>query len=176
MIINIRRSIIFLLFVLGVICLPRTFGQRFPQYLPSDGDSILTLKHGVGATYYMKGRKMNLPIMEWFMQDHPAAKKEISGAIVADQLSVVGYTVGSIFTITGLLVYEPNKHLGQDLMMMGGISLGVGILFQVVSGKYKKRAVERYNEGLRKSKSAVIKGMSFRLDFSGEGTQLVIGF
>ena len=110
------------------------------------------------------------------MQDHPAAKKEISGAIVADQLSVVGYTVGSIFTITGLLVYEPNKHLGQDLMMMGGISLGVGILFQVVSGKYKKRAVERYNEGLRKSKSAVIKGMSFRLDFSGEGTQLVIGF
>lgn len=175
MIINIRRTVL-LLFVLGVFCLPRTFGQRLPQYLSSSGDSILTLRHGVGATYYMKGRKMNLPIMEWFMQDHPAAKKEISGAIVADQLSVVGYTVGSIFTVTGLLVYEPNKHLGQDLMMMGGISLGVGILFQIVSGKYKKRAVDRYNESFRKNKPAVLKGMSFRLDFNGEGTQLVIGF
>ncbi len=176
MIITIRRSIIFLLFVLGVVCLPRTFGQQFPQHLSNGGDSILTLRHGVGATYYMKGRKMNLPIMEWFMQDHPAAKKEISGAIVADQFSVVGYTVGSIFTITGLLVYEPNKHLGQDLMMMGGISLGAGILFQIVSGKYKKRAVERYNESIRKSKSSLLKGMSFRFDVNGEGTQIVIGF
>lgn len=110
------------------------------------------------------------------MQDYPAAKKEISAAIVTDQLSVVGYTVGSIFTITGLLAYEPNKRLGQDLMMMGGVSLGAGILFQLVSGKYKKRAVERYNKSIREDKASLLKGMSFKLDFNGEGTQLLIGF
>jgi len=175
MIIYIQRSFL-LLFVLGGLCLPRTFGQRFPQHLSSSGDSILTLKHGVGATYYMKGRKVNLPIMEWFMQDSPAAKKEISAAIVADQLSVVGYTVGSVFTITGLLVYEPNQRLGQDLMMMGGVSLGAGILFQIISGKYKKRAVERYNKSIREDRASLLKGISFKLDFTGEGTQLLIGF
>lgn len=126
--------------------------------------------------YYMGGRKVNLAIMEWFMHDYPAARKDIGSAIVADQLSVVGYSVGSLFTVTGLLVYEPNERLGGNLLMFGGVSLGAGILFQVVSGKYKKRAVRKYNAALHSAGSPRAKGVSFRSRVSWTANGVVVRF
>ena len=78
-------------------------------------DTILRLNNGMGYDYYMSGRKINLAVMEWYMHDFPSAKKDIHTAVVSDQLSVAGYSVGSLFTVTGLLVFEPNQKLGSDL-------------------------------------------------------------
>ncbi|NET32451.1 MAG: hypothetical protein F6K19_10640 [Cyanothece sp. SIO1E1] len=139
-------------------------------------DTIMMLNNGMGFDYYMSGRKVNLAVMEWYMHDFPFAKKDIHTAVVSDQLSVAGYSVGSLFTVTGLLVYEPNQKLGSDLMMLGGISLGTGIIFQIISGKYKKTAVRKYNAAMRKSKEVKPMGMLYRTQFQFSGQGIVIRF
>ncbi|MBX2873675.1 MAG: hypothetical protein KTR30_16285 [Saprospiraceae bacterium] len=138
-----------------------------PSFRPNaiSQDTILMISNGVGMDYYMSGRKVNLAVMEWYMHDFPTAKKDIHTAVVSDQLSVAGYSVGSLFTVTGLLVYEPNQRLGNNLMMIGGISLGTGIIFQIISGKYKRTAVRKYNAGMRKSKHPKARGVSYRATF-----------
>lgn len=130
----------------------------------------------MGFDYYMSGRKINLAVMEWYMHDFPSAKKDIHTAVVSDQLSVAGYSVGSLFTVTGLLVYEPNKKLGSDLMMLGGISLGTGIIFQIVSGKYKKMAVRKYNAAMRKRKDVKATGSVYKTQFGFSRQGFVIRF
>ena len=151
------RAYICLFWIFTFFQVLRLQAQQFPITL----DTILMINDGMGMNYYMGGRKVNLAIMEWFMHDYPAARKDIGHAVVTDQLSVVGYSVGSLFTVTGLLVYEPNERLGGNLLMLGGISLGTGIIFQLVSGKYKKRAVRKYNAALQRSRKPEAKGMGF---------------
>ena len=139
-------------------------------------DTILRLNNGMGYDYYMSGRKINLAVMEWYMHDFPSAKKDIHTAVVSDQLSVAGYSVGSLFTVTGLLVFEPNQKLGSDLMMLGGISLGTGIIFQIISGKYKKTAVRKYNTAMRKSRNPKATGAVYKTQFGFGSRGFVIRF
>ncbi len=150
--------------------------QRSLPANPISPDTILMLNNGMGIDYYMSGRKVNLAVMEWYMHDIPSAKKDIHAALVSDQLSVVGYSAGSLFTVTGLLVYEPNQKLASNLMMIGGISLGTGIISQIISGKYKKTAVRKYNAAIRKSKQMKAKGVSYRARFGLNSRGLVIKF
>lgn len=110
------------------------------------------------------------------MQDYPKARSEISTAVIADQLSVASYSVGSLFAVTSLLVYEPNKLLGKDLLTLGGITLGAGIIFQIVSGNFKRKAVHHYNKEVKMRRMKATGGLSFHVDFNGEQTKIVIGF
>lgn len=175
MIIN-WRSYICLFWLLISIQVPRLQAQRQPLQLPATLDTILMLNDGVGMNYYMGGRKVNLAIMEWFMHEYPDAKKDISRAIVADQFSVVGYSVGSLFTVTGLLVYEPNERLGGNLLMFGGLALGAGIIFQVVSGKYKKKAVRKYNAAIQRGSQPKARKVSLQSRVSLTGGGVVVRF
>lgn len=154
------------------LCLPISHAQRSTEGV----DTILVIKTDIGPTYYFQGRKINLPIMEWFMQDYPKARSEISTAVIADQLSVASYSVGSLFAVTSLLVYEPNKLLGKDLLTLGGITLGAGIIFQIVSGNFKRKAVHHYNKEVKMRRMKATGGLSFHVDFNGEQTKIVIGF
>lgn len=170
------RSNICLFWMVSSIYLVDLKAQRsLPQNAISQ-DTILMLNSGMGIDYYMGGRKVNLAVMEWYMHDFPSAKKDIHTAVVSDQLSVVGYSVGSLFTVTGLLVYEPNQKLGSNLMMIGGLSLGTGIIFQIISGKYKKTAVRKYNSAMRKKKHAKVKGVSYRATFGVSRQGFIIRF
>lgn len=170
------RSYLCLFWMLGSLYGLRLHAQRQNLPPPPSLDTILMMKSGTGMQYYMGGRKVNLAIMEWFMHDYPTARKDISNALVADQLSVAAYSVGSLFTVTGLLVYEPNKRLGGNLMMLGGISLGTGVIFQIISGKYKKTAVRKYNAALKRPNKDSVKGTSYRPSFGVTLQGLIVRF
>lgn len=89
---------------------------------------------------------MTLPVMDWFMMDYPTAHDEINLALLTNQASIVGYTIGGLFGLSGLLIYQRDKALGGDLLQLGGIGIGAGITFQVFSGIFKRRAVRTYNQ------------------------------
>lgn len=170
------RSYICLFWIFTSLQVLKLQAQRQPLQLPTTLDTILMINDGMGMNYYMGGRKVNLAIMEWFMHDYPGARKDISNAVVTDQLSVVGYGVGSLFTVTGLLLYEPNEGLGGNLLMFGGVSLGAGIIFQVVSGKYKKRAVRKYNAALQAGGPPKAKKVSMQTQVRLTGNGIIVRF
>ena len=53
-----------------------------------------------------------MPVMAFFMKDFERANREIQMAQLTDQLCIAGYSIGSLFTIGGLLVSRQNKDLG----------------------------------------------------------------
>ncbi len=109
-------------------------------------DTIITIPGFLHNTYLLDGKKMTLPVMDWFMMDYPTAHDEINLALLTNQASIVGYTIGGLFGLSGLLIYQRDKALGGDLLQLGGIGIGAGITFQVFSGIFKRRAVRTYNQ------------------------------
>lgn len=108
-------------------------------------DTIVTQKVFLGKTYLLNGKKLTLPVMQWFMSDYPTANDAIRVAVKSDQLSIVGFTVGSLFALGGTLVYNQNDELGEDLFLLSGVGLGSGMLLQLFSGAYQSKAVKGYN-------------------------------
>ncbi len=133
--------VIFLLFV------KMTFAQSTYQSIVRD--TIVTLRTFPAYTYLLDGKKLNLSVMDWFMTDYPAAHDQINLAILSEQVSVASYSIGALFGLTGLLVQRQDPHLGTDLLQIGGIGIGSGIVFSFFSGTFKKRAVRFYNEDVR---------------------------
>lgn len=111
-------------------------------------DTIITIPGILHNTYLLDGKKMTLPVMDWFMMDYPAAHDEINLALLSNQASIAGYTIGGLFGLSGLLIYQRDKALGGDLLQLGGIGIGTGITFQVFSGIFKRRAVRTYNRAV----------------------------
>ena len=108
-------------------------------------DTIVTKPVFLGKAYLLNGKKLTLPVMEWFMSDYPSANDAIQVASTTDQLGVVAYSIGGLFALGGGLVYQQNEELGGDLLTLSGIGLGTGFLLQLVSGGYSKKAVRNYN-------------------------------
>lgn len=119
-------------------------GQR--TYLQISQDTIVQLPGLLGKTYFLDGKKLNLSVMNWFMTDYPAAHDKIRVAVLTDQVSIVGYTLGGLFGFTGLLIQPKDAQLSNDLLKIGAVTFGAGMVLQIVSGTFQRRAVRAYNQ------------------------------
>ena len=136
-----------LCFITCLVCSCALSAQ--PRYHDLAKDTIITLRQFPRNQYLLDGKKLNLPVMQWFMTDYPAANDQMRSAVLANQLSITGYSVGSLFFLTGLFIWEDNRSLSDELLRLGGIGFGSGILFQVISQGYEKKAVRLYNRDVR---------------------------
>ena len=120
-----------------------------PNYHFLAQDTIVTLRQFPRNQYLLDGKKLNLPVMRWFMSDYPQADEQIRLAALTNQLSITGYSVGTVFLLTGLFVWEDNQPLSDELFRLGGLGFAGGILFQVLSQNYEKKAVRYYNRDIK---------------------------
>lgn len=132
-------------------------------------DTIIMLKSFPRNTYLLDGKKLNLSVMEWFMTDFPDAHDQINLAILTEQTGVACYSIGTLFGLTGLLVYSQDPHLGNDLLELGSIGLGTGIVFQIFSGAFKKKAVRFYNKDVQQFYQKQGNRINVKVDAQGFG-------
>ena len=90
--------------------------------------------------------------MKWLMQDVPSAKDKIQLSVLNDQMTIGAYGIGGLASFTGLVVLSDNQRLGTKLLKFGGYSIGAGVLFQLLSASYKKKAAIAYNLYLKQKK------------------------
>lgn len=112
-------------------------------------DTIVSKNGFLGKIYLLNGKKLNLPVMQWFMSDYPTAHDAIQAASRTDQLSVASYGIGSLFALGGALVYGDNEEIGKDMFVISGIGISSGFLFQLFSGTYRNKAVQSYNNEIK---------------------------
>lgn len=137
-------------------------------------DTIFYRSSFLNRTYLLNGKPLTLPVMAFFMKDFPVANNDIQIAQLSDQLCITGYSLGSLFTIGGLMVSRQNKDLGQDLMQLGLAGVGAGLVFQLISGGFKFRAVRHYNEEVRRLYQKNTSTLQFKADLNQAG--LYVGF
>lgn len=138
-------------------------------------DTIITRPILFGNAYLLDGKTLNMQVMQWFMKDHPMAHDQIRVAVISDQLAAVSFTAGGMIFLGGILIREDNPGAGQDLMLMGGAGLGAGLLFSIISGGHQRRAVQLYNEDIRRYYNSSA-GLAWQLGLSGNGLTLMAGF
>ena len=161
-------------FLFIVLLFPSIYlsGQR--TYRTIVRDTIVTKSVFLGKAYLLDGKKLTLPVMQWFMSDHPSAYDKIQVSGITNQLSLASLTIGGIFTLTGVLANSENESLGEDLLTIGGIGLGSGLIFQLISGSYKKGAVRAYNEEIKLIYAN--QQTSLKWELSDDGIGLRLGF
>ena len=137
-------------------------------------DTIITRPIFFGNAYLLDGKPLSLQVMQWFMTDHPLAHDQIRVAVVSDQLAAVSFTVGGIIFLGGILVRQGDQGAGEDLMLMGGAGLGGGLLFSIISGGHQRRAVQLYNEDIKRTYGSSAR-LEWQFGFSGHGLTLVAG-
>jgi hypothetical protein len=137
-------------------------------------DTIIYRTSFLNRTYLLNGKPLTLPVMAFFMKDYPSANNEIRLAQFSDQFCITGYSIGSLFTIGGLLISRQNKDLGDDLIKLGLAGIGAGLIFQVVSGNFKYKAVQNYNEEIKKIYLKNTSSIRFKAGINQAG--LVVGF
>ncbi len=112
-------------------------------------DTIVTKTAFMSTTYLLNGKKLNLPVMQWFMSDYPEANDQIRIAALSNQVSLAGFSVAGIFGLSGLFIYQQNERIGGDMLKIGIGGLGTGIVFQLLSSAYKKNAARQYNHAVK---------------------------
>ncbi|PHN08316.1 hypothetical protein CRP01_03055 [Flavilitoribacter nigricans DSM 23189 = NBRC 102662] len=132
-------------------------------------DTIIYRTNFLNRTYLLDGKPLTLPVMAFFMKDYPLPNNEIKLAQLTDQLCIAGYSIGSLFTIGGLLVSRQNKDLGGDLLQLGLVGVGSGLIFQIISGSFKLSAVRHYNEEVKKYYQQKTSAIRFRASADGAG-------
>lgn len=137
-------------------------------------DTIIYRSNFLNRSYILDGKPLTLPVMAFFMKDFPVPDNKIKMAQLTDQLCIAGYSVGSLFTIGGLLVSRQNKDLGGDLLQLGLVSVGSGLLFQVISGSFKMSAVRHYNEAVKRILLKDTSALQWKADLDGVGIILHI--
>lgn len=136
-----------LCFAFCLLLLGRLHGQS--TYNQIAKDTIIQVPGFLGTMYLLDGKKLNLSVMDWFMTDYPEARDKIRVAVLTDQVSIVGYTFGGLFCLTGLLFHREDPELGNSLLKMGAAGIGAGITFQVISSSFQKKAVRYYNQEIQ---------------------------
>ncbi len=150
-----------------LLCSKAATGQNTYQNIVRD--TIVTLRGFPTNTYLLDGKKLNLSVMDWFMSDYPAANDQINLCILTEQVSVASYSIGALFGLTGLLINQQDPHLRHDLLQLGGIGIGSGIIFHLFSGGFKRRAVRYYNEDVRNLYKTDGNRLKVKLDLNGVG-------
>lgn len=139
-------------------------------------DTILYQTNFLNRTYLLDGKPLTLPVMAFFMKDFPRPNNEIKMAQLTDQFCIAGYTVGSLFTIGGLMVSRQNKELAEDMIQLGLVGIGAGLIFQIISGNFKLKAVRHYNEEVRQLYQKNASKVQLRADFNEAGILVRIRF
>lgn len=132
-------------------------------------DTIYYRSSFLNRTYLLNGKPLTLPVMAFFMKDYPEANRKISLAQLTDQLCIAGYSVGSLFTIGGLLVNRQNRDLGADLIELGLVGVGTGLIFQIISGGFKVSAVRHYNTAVKDQYRKKTSAIHLTLEPAGVG-------
>lgn len=113
-------------------------------------DTIIAYPQFLNTTYLLNGKVLNASVMEWFMSDYAEPYENIRISIISDQISVGSYTIGSLFLISSFLIDQDRKRVISDLHLWGAVGIGGGVIFQIVSGKFKRKAVMGYNDEIKK--------------------------
>jgi hypothetical protein len=113
------------------------------------GDTIIAHHSFLNSSYLLNGKKLNPSVMQWFMSDFEEAYEHIRISNVSEQVSIGSYTIGSIFIVAGFLSASRNPRVSKELRLWGFLGIGGGIVFQVFSGQYRRRAVECYNDQIQ---------------------------
>lgn len=141
---NYLRTLLTFLFVLVV-----AFTTAQPTYHTIAQDTIITIPRFPRNTYLLNGKKLTLPVMRWFMEDYQLANDQVELAVLTNQLSVSGYSIGSVFLLTGFFINDQNRQVSNDIIRLGAVGIGAGILFQILSQGYEKKATRYYNAEVR---------------------------
>lgn len=132
-------------------------------------DTIIYQSNFLNRTYLLDGKPLTLPVMAFFMKDFPVPDNKIKMAQLTDQLCIAGYSIGSLFAIGGLMVTRQNKDLGGDLLQLGLVSIGSGLIFQIISGSFKISAVKHYNNAVKKIQVKDTSFLEFKAGPDGLG-------
>lgn len=112
-------------------------------------DTIIAHHSFLNSSYLLDGKKLNPSVMQWFMSDFEEAYEHIRISNISEQVSIGSYTVGSIFVVAGLLSASRNPRISKELKLWGIMGIGGGMVFQVISSQYRRRAVEYYNDQIQ---------------------------
>ncbi len=150
------------------------FGQVQAQntYHQIARDTIIRIPGFLGSTYLLDGKRMNLSVMEWFMSDYPQAYDQIRLAVLTDQVSIVSYTIGGLFCFSGLLIQPEDMQTGGKLLRIGLGGIGGGVAFQLLSNRFQKKAVEKYNEEVYTLYKMQAIGITVGVNSNGVGIRL----
>lgn len=135
------------LLCIGMIC---CFSQLSAQstYHQIAGDTIIAHHSFLNSSYLLNGKKLNSSVMQWFMSDFEEAYESIRISNISEQVSIGSYSIGSIFILSGLLTSAQNPRISKELKLWGLLGLSSGLAFQIVSGQYRRKAVEQYNDSI----------------------------
>lgn len=139
------------------------------------GDTIVSKSEFLSTTYLLNGKKLTLPVMQWFMSDYPEANDQIRISALSSQVSLTGLSVGGLFGLSGLFLYQQNERVGGDMLKIGAGGISLGIAFQLLASAYKKRAVESYNRAVKKSFHAH-GAKDFKLELQPDGAGIRFAF
>ncbi|MCO6489619.1 MAG: hypothetical protein J5I98_14485 [Phaeodactylibacter sp.] len=137
-------------------------------------DTIITRPALFGNAYLLDGKRLNIQVMQWFMTDHPLAHDQMQVAVVSDQMAAVSYTIGGIIFLGGLLIRQDNRGTGEDLMLLGGAGIGGGLLLSIISGSHQRRAVQLYNEDIKRYYNSSAR-VEWQFGFGEHGVTLMAG-
>ncbi len=167
-----RKAQLMMLFV--IVLTSKIYGQKEPSALARD--TIITVHRFPNNIYLLNGKNLTLPVMDWFMSDYPRARANIKVTLVSDQMSIVGYSVGGLFAITGLIAFRQNESLGKELLKVSFISIGSGFAFQLFGGTFKQKAVEAYNDAIQAQTNAVGNGKVYKMGMNNNKIGLWVVF
>lgn len=117
-----------------------------PTYQKIAGDTIVITHNDFGVNVYLlDGKKLNLPVMKWFMSDYPAAYSNIKLASATQSVSNFGYGMGGVLLFSGFLIDKKNRPARKEFFTLGALFTGGGLIVQIVAELFKFSAVEAYN-------------------------------
>ncbi len=161
-----------LCFAFCLLCFGPLAGQATYQEIARD--TIVQVPGFLGRTYLLDGKRLNLPVMEWFMSDYSEARERVRVAVLTDQLSIVSYTIGGLMGFAGILVRADNRGLSDDLFTISGIGLGGGITLQIISGSFQRKAVRSYNNQIQTLYQQ--QHVGYAMQMTDKGLTLILHF
>ena len=139
-------------------------------------DTIVRLPTFLNSTYLLDGKKLTPQVMEWFMKDVPGAHENIRLSMISDQISITGYTLGSLFVLSSFFIPDDNTKASRNLRTVGAISILSGISLQIVGNDFKKKSVHEYNQSIKSLHQANQKGKELKLEVGGLQIRGVLTF
>lgn len=138
-------------------------------------DTIVAKSDFMSTTYLLNGKKLTLPVMQWFMSDYAQANDNIKVSALSTQASLAGFSIGGLFGLSGLFIYQQNERIGGDMLKIGAVGIGAGVAFQFLASAYKKRAVKSYNRAVIKSFHAQ-SDVHFKVELQPDGAGFRFAF
>ncbi|MEL7123623.1 MAG: hypothetical protein AAFO07_29545 [Bacteroidota bacterium] len=130
-------------------------------------DTIVQLPTFLNTTYLLDGKRLTPQVMEWFMKDVPSAHENIRLSMISDQISITGYTLGSLFVLSSFFIPDENAKTSRNLRTVGGISILSGICLQIVGNDFKKKSVNQYNQSIKALHQAKQQSKELKLEVGG---------